>query len=118
MSFRILSIALNMVTKRFVIKSRTSLVHSKVGNHMENLGALFEERLRYSSLEVKRGTGLTTNYLFCCFDSTEKGVIPKYGNVVQYERKHQRCKLMLRRLSKDHTTVCRKQFLKINLSIN
>lgn len=84
---------------------------------MENLEALFEEKLRYTSLEVKGGTG-GTNYHFCCFDSSEKGVLPNYGNVAQYERKHQRYRMMQHRLSSNHTTVCRKQILQFLFKYN
>lgn len=47
---------------------------------MDNLVALFEETLRYSSLEVKGGFG-STNNSFCCFESSETGIILKFGTL-------------------------------------
>jgi hypothetical protein len=47
---------------------------------MDNPVALFEEMLRYSSLEVKGGIG-STNNSFCCFESSETGVVLKFGTL-------------------------------------
>jgi hypothetical protein len=65
-SFRILNIALNLVTENGFSFNPEQVRYSKVGDLMENLEALFEEKLRYTSLEVKGGTG-GTNYHFLLF---------------------------------------------------
>lgn len=50
------------------------------GDLMDNLVALFEDMLRYSSLEVNGGFG-STNNSFCCFASSETGIILMFGTL-------------------------------------
>jgi hypothetical protein len=47
---------------------------------MDNRVDLFEEKLRYSSFEVKGGFG-STNDSFCCFESSETGIVLYFGTL-------------------------------------
>lgn len=85
------------------------------------LRPLFEEKkLRYSSLEVKRGNGLTNNHFFVVLILQKKrSITPNYGiTLPNMNVNTKRYRMMQHRMSRQsHYGVSQTEFLQFNLSI-